>query len=80
YKSWRRIEQATMAYGYGISASLFQLARAYTIFANDGVMVPISIIKPDTPVQPEGVRVIDAHTASEMRKMLAAVVDTGGTA
>ena len=80
YKSWRRIEQATMAYGYGISASLFQLARAYTIFANDGVLVPITIIKPDTPVQPEGVRVIDAHTAAEMRQMLAGVVDTGGTA
>ncbi|ANC43560.1 peptidoglycan D,D-transpeptidase FtsI family protein [Pandoraea pnomenusa] len=80
YKSWRRIEQATMAYGYGISASLFQLARAYTIFANDGVLVPISIIKPDTPVQSEGVRVIDARTAAEMRKMLAGVVDTGGTA
>ena len=30
YKTWRPIEQATMSYGYGISGSLFQVARAYT--------------------------------------------------
>ncbi|GAB3627315.1 peptidoglycan D,D-transpeptidase FtsI family protein [Pandoraea terrae] len=79
FKSWRRIEQATMAYGYGVSASLFQLARAYTIFANDGVLVPVSIIKNDGPPA-QGVRVIDARTAQEVRQMLAAVVDAGGTA
>ena len=45
YKSWRRIEQATMSYGYGLSASLFQLARAYTIFARDGELVPVTLIK-----------------------------------
>jgi cell division protein FtsI (penicillin-binding protein 3) len=40
YKTWRPIEQATMSYGYGLSASLFQLARAYTVFARDGELVP----------------------------------------
>ncbi|HET8870144.1 MAG TPA: penicillin-binding protein 2, partial [Aquabacterium sp.] len=40
YKSWRRIEQVTMSYGYGLSASLFQLAQAYTIFATDGTLTP----------------------------------------
>ncbi|MEY4429600.1 MAG: hypothetical protein RLZZ182_2289 [Pseudomonadota bacterium] len=49
YKSWRRIEQATMSYGYGLSASLFQLAQAYTVFARDGELVPISLIKRDAP-------------------------------
>ncbi len=47
HKSWRRIEQATMSYGYGLSASLFQLAQAYTVFARDGELVPISLIKRD---------------------------------
>jgi cell division protein FtsI (penicillin-binding protein 3) len=45
YKSWRRIEQVTMSYGYGLSASLFQLAQAYTIFASDGELIPISLIR-----------------------------------
>ncbi|RZL09840.1 MAG: hypothetical protein EOP40_08495, partial [Rubrivivax sp.] len=45
YKSWRRIEQATMSYGYGLSASLFQLARVYTVFARDGELIPITMIK-----------------------------------
>jgi cell division protein FtsI (penicillin-binding protein 3) len=47
YKSWRRIEQVTMSYGYGLSASLFQLAHAYTIFASDGELIPISLLKRD---------------------------------
>jgi cell division protein FtsI (penicillin-binding protein 3) len=45
YKSWRRIEQVTMSYGYGLSASLFQLAHAYTVFARDGELIPISLLK-----------------------------------
>ncbi len=49
YKSWRRIEQATMSYGYGLSASLFQLARAYTVFARDGELIPITMLRRDVP-------------------------------
>jgi cell division protein FtsI (penicillin-binding protein 3) len=49
YKSWRRIEQVTMSYGYGLSASLFQLAHAYTIFARDGELIPVTLIKRDDP-------------------------------
>ncbi len=49
YKSWRRIEQATMSYGYGLSASLFQLARAYTVFARDGDLAPVTLIKREPP-------------------------------
>jgi cell division protein FtsI (penicillin-binding protein 3) len=45
YKTWRPIEQATMSYGYGLSASLFQIARAYTVFARDGELVPMSMLK-----------------------------------
>lgn len=80
YKAWRPIEQATMAYGYGLSASLFQMARAYTIFANDGVLLPMTINAPNPSRSVKGVRVIDGKTAAEMRQMLASVVGAGGTA
>jgi hypothetical protein len=45
WKSWRPIEQATMSYGHGISVSLIQLARAYSVFARDGDLVPLSLMK-----------------------------------
>ena len=45
YKTWRPIEQATMSYGYGLSASLFQIARAYTVFAHDGELIPVTMTK-----------------------------------
>ena len=47
YKSWRPIEQATMSYGYGLSASLFQMARSYTVFANGGKVIPATMLKTD---------------------------------
>jgi cell division protein FtsI (penicillin-binding protein 3) len=78
HKSWRPIEQATMSYGYGLSASLFQLARAYTVFANDGVVLPVSLTK--VPQPPEGVRVLSPQTAQAMRKMLQMAAGEGGTA
>ncbi|WP_245916342.1 peptidoglycan D,D-transpeptidase FtsI family protein [Candidatus Pandoraea novymonadis] len=78
-KSWRPIEQATIAYGYGLSASLIQLARAYTIFAHDGRLLPISIYKTDgTDVR--GEPVISPLTARQVRKMLEMVTLPGGTA
>jgi cell division protein FtsI (penicillin-binding protein 3) len=78
YKNWVPIEQATMSYGYGLSASLFQMARAYTIFARDGELVPATIYK--TNAVPKGTQVISAKTAIQMREMLELVTQTGGTA
>ncbi len=52
YKSWRPIEQATMSYGHGISVSLIQLARAYTVFAHGGEEVPLSLTRVDAPPWP----------------------------
>ena len=46
-KTWKPIEQATMAYGHGISVNLVQLARAYTIFATDGEVKPVTLLKTD---------------------------------
>jgi cell division protein FtsI (penicillin-binding protein 3) len=78
YKSWRPIEQATMSYGHGISVSLLQIAHAYTIFARDGDLIPLSFQKLSAP--PVGQRVITEKTAREMRAMLETVVSPEGTA
>ena len=45
FKTWRPIEQATMSYGHGISVTLMQLARAYTAFARDGDLMPLSLTR-----------------------------------
>ncbi|MEY4562799.1 MAG: hypothetical protein RLZZ618_2076 [Pseudomonadota bacterium] len=81
YKSWRPIEQATMSYGYGLSASLFQLARAYTVFAHDGELMPLSLIKegPGGDAPAVGVRVISKQTAQTVREMLQMAAGPGGT-
>lgn len=79
WKNWRPIEQATMSYGHGISMSLVQLARAYTVFARDGDIVPVSLLRIDEPVV-RGKPVFSAQTARELRAMLELVVMPGGTA
>jgi cell division protein FtsI (penicillin-binding protein 3) len=78
-KSWKPIEQATMAYGHGISVTLIQLARAYQAFARDGDLVPLSLARLDTPPL-GGKQVFSAQTAREVRAMLEMAVLPGGTA
>lgn len=78
YKTWRPIEQATMSYGYGLSASLFQIARAYTVFAHDGELIPVSLVKSAQPTG--GMRVMSPKTAQAVREMLHMVTAEGGTA
>ena len=77
YKTWRPIEQATMSYGYGLSASLFQMARSYTVFARDGHIIPVTLTKSAAPVG--GVEVFSARTAGQVRKMLQMAAGPGGT-
>jgi cell division protein FtsI (penicillin-binding protein 3) len=78
YKTWRPIEQATMSYGYGLSGSLFQLARAYTVFARDGDLVPVTLLKSDDSAA--GIRVLDPKNAQAVRHMLHLATLSGGTA
>lgn len=78
YKSWRPIEQATMSYGYGLSASLFQMARSYTVFAHNGQIIPATLLKATGPAV--GVPVFSPKTATEVRKMLQMAAGPGGTA
>ena len=79
WKNWRPIEQATMSYGHGISVSLIQLARAYSVFARDGDLIPLSLLKTDEPVL-HGVPVFAQETAREMRAMLEMAAGPEGTA
>ena len=77
YKTWRPIEQATMSYGYGLSASLFQMARSYTVFSNDGLLLPVTMLKSSEPAV--GVPVLSARTGGQIRKMLQMAAGPGGT-
>lgn len=78
HKTWRPIEQATMSYGYGLSASLLQMARAYTVFATDGELLPVTLLARSEPVV--GQRVIAPDTARAVREMLRLAAGPGGTA
>ena len=79
WQRWRPIEQATISYGHGISVSLIQLVRAYTVFARDGELIPLSLTQLDAPPA-NGVQVFSPRTARQMRSMLEMVVERGGTA
>ena len=78
YKTWRPIEQATMSYGYGLSTSLFQLAHAYTVFARDGEVMPVSMLEQSAPQA--GFHVLKPETARAVREMLHLAAGPGGTA
>jgi cell division protein FtsI (penicillin-binding protein 3) len=78
WKTWRPVEQATMSYGYGVSASLLQMARSYTVFARDGELIPVTMLKREQPAQ--GLQVISPKTARQVREMLRAAAGPGGTA
>jgi cell division protein FtsI (penicillin-binding protein 3) len=78
FSDWSSFEQATLSFGYGLSATPLQLARAYAVLANDGVRLPVSLLKLETPQ--EGVRVLRKRSARTVIKMLEAVVSSEGTA
>jgi cell division protein FtsI (penicillin-binding protein 3) len=78
FRKWMPTDQARIAFGYGISASLFQVARAYTVFARDGELVPLTIER--SPEFKPGIKVLSPKTAIEMRNMMEAVTEPGGTA
>jgi cell division protein FtsI (penicillin-binding protein 3) len=77
WKNWRPVEQATMAYGYGLSASLFQMAHSYTSFAHGGEIIPVTMLKSSEPAV--GVKVFSAQNAHAVRRMLQMAAAPGGT-
>ncbi len=77
WKNWRPVEQATMSYGYGLSASLFQMVQSYTAFAQDGEVIPVTMLKSEKTAA--GTRVFSPETARAIRKMLQMAASPGGT-
>jgi len=78
WRNWAQIDQATLSFGYGLSVTALQLARAYAVLANDGILIPASLLKLEQ--RPQGERVISAQTAADILAMLETVVRPGGTA
>ena len=77
FSSWGRVENATLSYGYGMSVTALQLARAYAAIANDGLLHPISLHMAETEAP---VQTMNASVARQVRRMLAKATETGGTA
>ncbi|TDS79407.1 peptidoglycan synthetase FtsI [Comamonas sp. JUb58] len=77
WKTWKPVEQATISYGYGLSASLFQMARSYTVFSNDGNVIPATMLK--RTGRPAGTPVFSKKTAELVRHMLWMAAGPGGT-
>ncbi|TBU97318.1 peptidoglycan D,D-transpeptidase FtsI family protein [Stutzerimonas kirkiae] len=76
HRRWHDAETASLAYGYGLSVTAVQLAHAYALLGNDGVNVPLSLLRLDQPQK--GVQVIDRHISSTVLQMLRAVVEEDG--
>jgi cell division protein FtsI (penicillin-binding protein 3) len=75
--SWIPVEQASISYGYGISVTPLQLARAYLALANDGVVLPLTLQL--SQAVPKGERVMSVATAHRIQAMLELAVSEAGT-
>ena len=75
---WSDLERASLGYGYGISSNAVQLAQAYTVFANDGMMQPVRLVQGMPTLSP--VRIFEPQIARDMLSMMRAVTAPGGTA
>jgi len=77
YDKWGRVDRASHGYGYGVATSLLQMAHAYTVFATEGVLYPVSIYKQEE--QPLGQRVMSAENANSVLDMMRSVVKKDAT-
>ncbi|HWV08334.1 MULTISPECIES: peptidoglycan D,D-transpeptidase FtsI family protein [unclassified Pseudomonas] len=76
HREWRKAETATLSYGYGLSVTAVQLAHAYSVLANNGRSVPLSMVRMDR--KPESVQVIPESVAITMQGMLQQVIEAPG--
>lgn len=77
YQSWNEFAQASIAFGYGLSTSILQLAKAYTAIADDGIIHSVTLLKRDE--DPDSKRIFKAETAKKVREMLEHVISKEGT-
>jgi cell division protein FtsI (penicillin-binding protein 3) len=75
---WGAFDRATLAFGYGLATSTLQLARAYMVLGNGGILRPVSLMKTDN--LPEGRRVFSSDTIKHILGMMESVALPGGTA
>lgn len=78
YQGWHEFDQAILSFGYGVSTSVLQLARAYTAIADDGIVHSVSLLKRDE--DPDAKRIFKPETARSIRAMLEHVISKQGTA
>ncbi|WP_262964171.1 peptidoglycan D,D-transpeptidase FtsI family protein [Methylobacter psychrophilus] len=78
YKKWHDFDRAILSFGYGLSSSTLQLARAYTALADDGILHSVSLLKREE--DDDAVRIFSAKTAKSVRKMMETVIMKDGTA
>ena len=76
YTKWKKIDHSRASFGYGLNSTLIQTAQAYTVFANDGKLKPISLIKGDD--SKIGKRVLSHKTTKAILTVLEAVTDDNG--
>jgi cell division protein FtsI (penicillin-binding protein 3) len=77
-RRWGEVHRATLSYGYGLSVTALQLARAYGVLASDGLLRPVTLLR--VPQEVSGERVMPAGIARELRSMMEMVTEDGGTA
>ena len=75
---WSEVERATFAFGYGLNVNALQLAQAYSVIANDGLLTPVSLIRNVKKASTS--RVIDEAINNSVREMLKTTAEKGGTA
>lgn len=78
HNKWRPIEQATFAYGYGLSVNTVQLAQAYSVIAAKGQLHPVSLLHRASE-QLASSEVVSSHVADDVGHMLELVTQKGGT-
>jgi cell division protein FtsI (penicillin-binding protein 3) len=78
YQGWHEFDQAILSFGYGVSTSILQLARAYTALADDGIIHSVALLKRDE--DPDAQRIFKPETARKVREMLEHVISKEGTA
>jgi cell division protein FtsI (penicillin-binding protein 3) len=77
HERWKPIEQATMAYGYGLSLSLLQIAQVYTAYAGTGHFHPATLVLDEK--RPAPLAVTQPATAAAIRTMLEMAMGPEGT-
>lgn len=66
---------ATVSFGYGLSVTALQLAKANMVFANQGKLIPVTLLHNDPPTA--GIPVMKPETARQVLSMMEAVMNDG---